>query len=195
MNGAQVAGLDQRPDHVAGAAFQRQVDRRRGAVLAAQHFAQVHRRTQLAGRRADQHQYVAGLHRGEVGAFRIVGQQAHAAHRGGRWNGRAVGLVVEADVATHDGEVECAAGLGHALDGPHDLAHDFRPFGVAEVEVVGDGDGLGAHGGQVAPGLGDRLFATLVGVVLDVAGRNIGGHGQRLAPAVHAHDPGVGAGG
>ncbi len=75
------------------------------------------------------------------------------------------------------------------------MAHDLRPFGIAEVEVVGDGDGIGAYGRQVAPGLGHGLLASLVGVVLDVAGGAVRGDRQGLARAVHPHDAGVGAGG
>ena len=42
-------------------------------------------------------------------------------------------------------------------------------------------------------GLGDGLLAALVGVVLDVARRAVGGHGQRLAAPMDADDAGVGA--
>src|SRR5690606_30444406 len=101
----------------------------------------------------------------------------------------------EADVAAHDREVERAAGLGHAVDGAHDLAHDLGPLGVAEVQVVGDGDRLGADRGQVAPGLRHRLLAALIGVVLHIARGAVAGHGQRLAAAVYPHHAGVVAGG
>jgi hypothetical protein len=47
----------------------------------------------------------------------------------------AVGLVVERDVAAHDGEVERAAGLGHAFDGADDLAHDLGRSGLPKFRL------------------------------------------------------------
>ena len=82
-----------------------------------------------------------------------------------------MGLVVERDVARHDGKVQRAAGLADALDGLDEGAHDLGLLGVAEVEVVGDGDRVGAHGGQVAPDFGDGLLAALERVGLDIARR------------------------
>uniref|UniRef100_A0A0N4ZZR4 Oxidoreductase n=1 Tax=Parastrongyloides trichosuri TaxID=131310 RepID=A0A0N4ZZR4_PARTI len=179
MTNSDLVRENQVPHEVAHLAFQRQV----------------HRGAQLADGRTDQHQRVAVLHTGEVGAVRVVGDQAHGADGRGRRNRRAVGLVVEADVAAHDREVEVAASFRHALDGAHDLAHDLRALGVAEVQVVGDGDRVGADGGQVAPSLGHGLLAALEGIGQHVARGAVGGDGQRLLRAVHAHDAGVGAGG
>ena len=195
MDAGQLAGLDAIADEVAGLLLQCQIDRRRGAILAAQHFAQIEGSTQLAARLADQDQGFALGHAAKAGHDVIVGQQADRADGRGRRNGDAVGLVVEADIARHDGEVERAARLGHAVDGPHDLAHDFGPLRIAEVEVVGDGDGARAHGGQVAPGLGHALLSALIGIVLDIAGGAVAGHRQPLVRAVHADHAGVGAGG
>ena len=77
-----------------------------------------------------------------------------------------------------------------------DLAHDLRPLGIAEVEVVGDGDRVGADGGEVAPGLGHRLLAALerIGRPRSAAcSREV--TASALLRAVHPHDAGVGAGG
>ena len=52
----------------------------------------------------------------------------------------AVGLVVEADVAAGDRDVERAARLGDALDRLDELPHDLRPLRVAEVQAVGGAD-------------------------------------------------------
>ena len=105
----------------------------------------------------------------------------------------AVGLVVERDVAGDDGEGERAAGLRQALDGLHELAHDLGPLGIAEVEVVGDGDGVGAHGREVAPAFGHRLLAALEGVGLDIARRHVGRDRDRLL-AADAHHARIAAG-
>ena len=126
--------------------------------------------------------------------LRPVGDEADAADGRGRQDAAAVGLVVERDVARDDREVERAAGLADAFDGVDELAHDLGPLGVAEVEVVGRGDRLGADGGEVAPALGDGLLAALEGIGLAVARRDVGGEGERLGRvALDADDAGVAA--
>ena len=195
MANSDLARQNQVADEVADLAFQRQVHRRRRADFLAQHLPQIHRGAQLADGGSDQHPVVAVLHAGEVGAEGVVGDQADGADGGGRRNGCAVGLVVERDVAAHDREVQLAAGLGHALDGADDLAHDLGPLRIAEVEVVGDGDRIGADRGQVAPGFGDHLLAALVGIGQHIARGAVRRDGQRLLRAVDPHDAGVGAGG
>ncbi len=68
------------------------------------------------------------------------------------------------------------------------------PFGIAEIEIVGGGQRLGAGRGQVAPAFGDRLLAAFVRVGLAIARRHVGGEGERLGRmAVDAHDAGVAA--
>ena len=52
----------------------------------------------------------------------------------------AVGLVVEADVATGDRHVERPARFGNARDRLDELPHDLGPLGVAEVQAVGGAD-------------------------------------------------------
>ena len=74
------------------------------------------------------------------------------------------------------------------------LAHDFRPFGIAEIQIVGRRQRLGAGRGQIAPAFGDSLLAAFVRVGLAVARRHVGGEGQRLGGmALDAHDAGVAA--
>ena len=55
-------------------------------------------------------------------------------------DGLAVGLVVEADVAAGDRNVERAAGLGDPLDRFDELPHDLGPLRVAEVQAVRGAD-------------------------------------------------------
>ena len=118
-------------------------------------------------------------------------KQADAADGRGGQDRLAVGFVVKRHVARHDGEVERAARLADAFDRADELAHDLGLFGVAEVEVVGRGQGRRAAGDEVAPRLGHRLPAALHGVRADVAGRHVAGEGQRLVGAVDPHDPGA----
>jgi phosphoribosylformylglycinamidine synthase len=73
-----------------------------------------------------------------------VGYEADPADGGRGRNADAVGLVVERDVAGDDGVVEHAARFAHAFDGADELPHDLGPLRVSEVEVVGDGERVGA---------------------------------------------------
>src|SRR5688572_25388878 len=98
---------------------------------------------------------------GERGAFPPIGEKADAADRRRRQDGLALRLVVERDVAGDDGELERPARFADALDGAHELPHDRGPLGVAEVEVVCDGERRRANCGEVAPALGHRLLAAL----------------------------------
>ena len=76
-----------------------------------------------------------------------------------------------------------------------ELAHDAGFFGVAEIEVVGDGERGGAGGGEVAPGFGDGLGAAGAGIGGAVAGRAIGGERERAGEALEADDGGIGGAG
>ena len=78
-------------------------------------------------------------------------------------------------------------------DAADELAHDLGPLGIAEVEVVGDGERPAAHGGEVAPGLRHGLLAALERVGLAIARRHVGGQRERPSGRQHAHDGGVAA--
>ena len=113
---------------------------------------------------------------------------------------RAFGLVVERHVAADDGRLERAAGVAEAADGLDELPHDLGALGVAEVEAVGDGERLGADGGDVAVGLGDGEARAFVGIERAEARVAVGGEREplgvgRIGGAVEdADDGGVGAG-
>ena len=86
------------------------------------------------------------------------------------------------------------AGLGHAFDRLHELGHDFRPLGIAEVEIVGGGDGQRTDSGEIAAALGDHelgAFARIEGAVAAVA---VQGHGDGGAGLLDADDGGVATG-
>ena len=116
-----------------------------------------------------------------------VGDEADAADGGGRRNGHAIGLVVERDIARDDGEGQRPARLGHALDAADEFAHDLRSLGIAEIQAVGDGERLGAGGGEIAPGFRDRLLAALERVGMAIARGHVAGRGKPLIGAVDAH--------
>ena len=141
----------------------------------------------------DQHQGVIRPGDPDAGPGIQIGEQAESADDRGRENRPSVGFVVERDVARHDREVERPAGCGHALDAADELAHDFRAFGAAEIEVVGQRERAGADRAQIAPRLGDGLHSAQNRVGLAIARRAVGGERQRLGGAVNAHDCGIAA--
>ena len=100
--------------------------------------------------------------------------------------------VVERDVSAGHGHAHLLAGVrepGYRLD---ELPHGVRVLRRSEVQAVGDGQGLRAHGADVAVRLGQRLAGALVRVELRVAPVGVGGH--RDAPPgllVDADHPGV----
>ena len=106
---------------------------------------------------------------------------------------RAVGLVVERHVAGHDREVERLAGLRDAADAADELAHDLRPFRIAEIEIVGDGERPGADRGEIAPAFGHRLLAAFERIGLAIARRHVGGEREALRPVLDPHHRGIAA--
>ena len=88
-----------------------------------------------------------------------VGDEADAADHRCRVDRAAVGLVVEGDVARHDGNAEHLARARHALDRLGQLPRDLGLLRVAEVETVGCGKGATSRAGDVAGGLEDRAGA------------------------------------
>ena len=68
----------------------------------------------------------------------------------------AVRLVVEADVAAGDRDVERAARRANTLDRARELPHDLRPLGIAEVQAVGRADRQAAGARDVPRRLGHR---------------------------------------
>ena len=78
-------------------------------------------------------------------------------------------VVIEADIAAGDGRFEEAAGIGHAFDGLHQLRHDFRPLGIAEVEAIGGSDRQGADRGEVAAALRHGELGAFAGRKISVA--------------------------
>ena len=118
-------------------------------------------------------------------------QHAEAADRRRRQDALALGLIVKADIAGDDGEIQRLAGRRHAADGGGELAHDLGLFRIAEIHVVGDGERPGADGGQVAPGFGHRLSAAAFRVRQAIARRAVGGQRQRALQALQLDHRGV----
>jgi len=69
-----------------------------------------------------------------------------------RQDGGIAGLVVEGDITAGDGHTAVGAGVSQAVDGFFELPHNGGFFRVTEVQAVGDGDGAGTGGGNVAVG-------------------------------------------
>ena len=182
MAGGDGAGEDFGADEIAVGAFGGEVDGGRGAFLAAGDFAQPEGLAEPAFCGADEDEVVGGGE-GVADGLGCVFEDAEAADGGGGEDRAAFGFVVEGDVAGDDGEIQRDAGGGDAADAGGELAHDSGFFGVGEVHVVGDRQGEGAGGGDVAPGFGYGLGAAGFGVGEDVARGAVGGQGQGAASA------------
>ena len=86
-----------------------------------------------------------------------------------------------------------AQAVADAADAADQLAHDFGPLRIAEIEIVGERQRLRADRGEIAPGFRHRLLAALERIGLAIARRHIGGQRQRLGAVVDAHHGGVAA--
>ncbi len=130
------------------------------------------------------------LEPGRAPKGQVVEQADHPDH-GSRWDVAFTGLVVEADVAAHDGQLEGAAGIGEASDALLQLAEDLRPLRITEVQAVGDRDRPGPGADDVAGCLRHRGPGALVRVQRDVARIAVGGQRQALVGRGHPEQGGV----
>ncbi len=71
--------------------------------------------------------------------------------------GLAKSVVIEADVAAGDGNVEGAAGFSDAIDGFAELPHHFGLFGIAEIEAIGGGQRDARRCSDIARSFGDGM--------------------------------------
>ena len=78
-----------------------------------------------------------------------------------------LGLVVEGDVSTDYGHLEREAGIGQAEYRPIELPGDVGLLRVAEVEAVGEAEGLGADAGEILGALEHRLDRAGIGIAGD----------------------------
>ena len=165
-----------------------QVDRGRVALFDPERFGQQRRLPQMPDGPPDQDNHIAGLC-GAVDHVAGLRDQPDPADGGGGQDARAVGFVIERDIARDDGEGKGGAGGTDALDRAHQLPHDLRLFGVAEVQVVGGGQGGGPHGDQVAIRLCHGLFAAFERVSRNIARGHVRGEGDGFGRAVDPGDP------
>ncbi len=195
VHGRDGPRADQPADEIAVAPLGLEIDRRRRALATSADVAEVERLPEPALRLADEQHGLAG--RLEAGGRdpRDVVDEADAADRRGRQDAAAAGLVVERHVARHDREVERAGRLADPADAAHEFAHGFGLLGVAEIEVVGQGQGQGPDGGEVAPGLRHGLPPARDRIGRAIARRHVGHERQPLGAILDAHHRGVGAAG
>ena len=149
---------------------------------------------EAAGGLADQGHLVAGL--ADAGADHVLGllDNAEAADEQGAGDadGAFVGLevVVEGVLAGDKGGAIDLGGLGHAFDALDQRAEFFVVIGVADAEVVENGDALriGAHGDELAVALIHAGAAHEVGVSLAPLRKQGQAQGHQLLAAVDTDD-------
>ena len=93
-------------------------------------------------------------------------------------NALAKRLVVEADVAAGDGNLQFFAGFGDAVDRLRELPHDVGLFGIAEVEAVGRGNRSRAGTCDFAGGLGDGVHRAQARIEIAPASIAVERHGK-----------------
>src|ERR1051326_2275112 len=103
----------------------------------------------------------------------------------------AQGFVVEADVATSDGNLEFLAGLCKAVDGLRELPHDRRLLGISEIQAIGCADRIRPGAGDLASGLSDRMHRPEPRIEIAPASIAIEGHRQATLRALDANDSGI----
>src|SRR5262249_57122860 len=79
-------------------------------------------------------------------------------------------------------------------DAADELAHDLRPFRIAEIQIVGNGERLGADRDQVAPAFSHGLLAAFEWIGLAIAGRDVGGECQAFRTVFDTHHRSISAG-
>src|SRR3712207_2492065 len=110
-------------------------------------------------------------------ALRVMQEPDHA-DDGRRVDSPCLRLVVEADVAAHDGGAEGSAGFCHPLYAPDELVVVLLSLGTAEVQAVGERDRLRPDAREVAVRLGDRGRAATLRVEVAVAAPPVGRKGE-----------------
>ena len=176
------AGKRARADGLADGVVRRRdcVDIDLGQLLAERLAAQL---GELAGEQgssegAHERDLVSRARKAQAPGPACVGQAAEHSDDGGRVDGAGGTLVVERDVAADDRRLQSAAGLAQAADGFAQLPGDVRLLRVAEVEVVGRAERLGADAGEVGGALEHRCDRAAVGVGGDAAAVAVDAHGQ-----------------
>ena len=126
--------------------------------------------------------------RGKAGAAALLNilQQTEPTNDGGRENGGALALVVEAHITADDGDPEFVASGRHASDTLLELVVDVRTFGVPEIEAVGEGQRFRTHASQVAGHLGDHALASHVRVKKALASVAVDSDGDSFRRAFDA---------
>ena len=138
--------VDQAAHKIACAPLGHQIDRRGRPLLASADFAQIERLADPAPCLAKEHDQLVGSLEGNACRLREIIDQTDAADGGRRQDRAAVGLVVKRHIAGYDREFERLAGGRDPLNAADKLAHDLRPLGISEVQIIGHRHGLGADG-------------------------------------------------
>src|ERR1017187_2790874 len=87
-------------------------------------------------------------------------------------------LVIEADVAAGDGNLQLLAGLRNAIDSLRELPHDGWLFRITEIQAVGRAHRSGTRTRHLALGRGDSLHGAQSRIEITPASIAIELHGQ-----------------
>ena len=132
--------------------------------------------------------YLAEVH---AGCFVHVFKNADDANHGRGIDAFAQSFVVEADIATGDGNFKLFARFGDAVDHLRELPHDVRLLRVAEVEAVGCADRRSSRASHVARGFGDGVHRTQARIEIAPASVAIERHGEAALRSFDTDHPGI----
>ena len=124
------------------------------------------------------------------GAVGLLDQSDHPDDRR-RVDRQPPGLIVEAHVPAHHGNLQGLAGIGNPLDGEDELPHDVRPLRVPEIEAIGQGQRPGAGADKVARGLSHGDTCADVWIEHAVETVAVRRDGERLVRPFDPQDRGV----
>lgn len=121
-----------------------------------------------------------------------IRDETHAANSRRGWNGPAIGLIIQGHIAGHDRKIQSSTRLAHALNGCHELAHDFRAFRIPKIQAIGYRQRIGTARGEIAPRLAYGLLTAFIGVRFAIARGDVGSDCQCFAGSMHAYDGRIG---
>ena len=194
MRGTQAPGRGQIRHEPLQRALRRQIQRRRDAAHQPVRHLQVLAAAERPARRSEQHHHRPRLAERAADHPPGVLYYAHHAEHRGRQDRPAVRLVVEADVAAGDRDLQRPARIADPRHRAGELPHDLRPLRISEVQAVGGADRPSAGAGDVAGRLRHGQHRPAVRVEKAVPPVAVDRERQGARRALDAHHPGPGPG-
>src|SRR5208283_2985249 len=119
-------------------------------------------------------------------SFVYIVEDAHDSKDRRRINALTQRLVVEADVATGDGNLQLLAGFRNAIDGLRELPHDVWLFRITEIKAVGGTHGSRSRASHLARSFGHGMHRAQPWIEITPAPVAVKRHGKAALRALNA---------